>query len=127
MISSDKIKKAAAYLIPLLILIIFTLILTSGFFLKKTFEAGTTIPQTLEKLELIIVGESWGEAEVMVDSLQHQWDTLAPYLQISTTESDIKDFSKSITSLKGYIRGEELGSALAELGLLNYIWEQFEY
>lgn len=124
--SSDELKKIIAYLFPILILTFFLLILTSGYFVKMTFLSGTTIPETLVELELIVESESWEEAESMTNSLQKQWDKLAPFLQISTTEEDIKGFSQSIIRLKGYIRGQELGLALSELKLLNYTWNQFE-
>lgn len=118
------VKKLLVYLISILSLIIFTLILTSGSYLKQTLPAGKQIETTFLQLEELTLNESWSEAEAKVKLLDQSWNDIAPKLQISSEDDDIKHFSESIKRLEGYLKGKDSSLVLAEIGSLRFVWER---
>ena len=118
------VKKILAYSIPVLTLIIFVLILTSGTYLKAHLQAGKQLEAAMLQLEELTFNGSWSEAEAKVSELDQAWRNLSPKLQISSEEDDIREFSNSIERLKGYIKGEDSDSALAEIGSLRFTWSR---
>jgi len=126
MSKSDIIKKVVAYVIPLITLIAFLTILASVGYFQTYSEAGKRIPKSIDQVEKFILRESWEEAVFQNKDLQNDWDNLTPIIQISTTEEDIREFSKTLVRLEGYLKGKEKGSALAEIGMLRFMWGQLE-
>lgn len=126
MSKSDTIKKILAYVIPLITLAAFLTTLASVGYIKTHSEMGKQIPRSIDQIEKLIQNESWEEAVSENMELQSQWNTLTPIIQISTTEEDIKEFSRAVARLEGYLKGKDQGSALAEVRILRFTWGQFE-
>ncbi len=119
---NPKIQKYLAYMVPLLILVIFLLVMTSGSYLKVNLESGKEVVSALSELELLVTNQAWEQAGAKVSSLDASWRKIGPLLQISSEEDDIKQFTQGIARLRGYIGGQDAGSALAEIELLKLIW-----
>lgn len=116
-------QKILVYSISVLSIVLFMLILTSGLYVKRNLPAGRQIEATLLQLEELTTNQSWIEAETKVELLDQFWNTIAPWLQISSEEGDIKHFGNTIKRLEGYIKGKNSSSALAEISSLWFIWE----
>lgn len=123
---SNSIKKVLAYIIPSIIIIAFLVVLASGGYLKANTESGKQIPKLIDKIETLIQNEAWEEALGEKERLQNHWNTLTPLIQISTTEETIKDFSRALNNLDGYLKGKEQGMSLAEIAMLRFSWDSLE-
>lgn len=123
-LNKDFIKKTLAYLIPFFILAAFLFLLSSSSYLKENLEENRKIPVVLKELDTLVAAHSWKEAESKVEILTFLWEKSAPKLQISSEEDDMKNFSLGLQRLKGFLRGKDDSSALAEIGILKLTWEQ---
>jgi len=126
MSKSGTIRKVFTYMIPLFTLVVFLIILSSVGYLKNHTEEGKQIPKSIDQIESQIQNESWDDAISETKNLNSHWNTLTTKIEISTTEDDIKQFSRALARMEGYLKGKEQGSALAEIGLLKYTWGQLE-
>jgi len=124
--SKDNILKVLGYFIPLSIIVVFLVTLASGGYLQTHSEAGKQISGSIDQIEKLVKNESWEEAISENMDLQSKWKTLNPIIQISTNEEDIREFSRAMVRLEGYLKGREQGSALAEIGILRFTWVQLE-
>ena len=122
----DIALKALLYIIPAMTIIAFLVVLSSFGFIKGNLSAGKQIPATIDKLEELVMNEAWEEALQEKKKLQQNWDKLAPLIQISTTEENIKDFSRTLNALEGYLRVKEKGLSLAEVQIIRFSWQQLE-
>ncbi len=123
---SNSIKKVLAYIIPSIIIIAFLVVLASGGYIKTNTESGKQIPKSIDKIETLIQNEAWEEAVAEKERLLNHWNTLTPLIQISTTEETIKDFSRGLNNLEGYLKGKEQGLSLAEIAMLRFSWDSLE-
>ncbi|NLZ39258.1 MAG: DUF4363 family protein [Firmicutes bacterium] len=122
----DIVLKVLFYFLPAAVIVIFLVILNSFGFIKSYLPAGKQIPAAIDNIENLIIEEAWGEALQEEEKLQQNWNKLVPLIQISTTEENIKDFTRTLNTLEGYLRGKEKGLSLAEVQLLRFSWQQLE-
>ncbi|NLM26318.1 MAG: DUF4363 family protein [Firmicutes bacterium] len=120
---TDLIQKIVVHVIPLITLLLFAVILTSGSYLKKLPE-GQRIQSALNELQELINQESWNEALVHAEQLASEWNKLNPKLQISVVDQELIEFTNRTQRLQAYLRAQELGSALAEINTLCYLWQR---
>ncbi|HBR02401.1 MAG TPA: hypothetical protein DD738_07305, partial [Ruminiclostridium sp.] len=63
--------------IPIITLILFTLVMLSGEFLKQPIGKDDDIPQAIEELKKTIQQEEWSQVSKKTDELEKMWKKIA--------------------------------------------------
>lgn len=115
-------KKAAAILIPALLLTLFIMIMTSSYFLTKPFGTRDNVPAIIEEIKTGAAIGDWSAASDGAEQLEDAWRIVTKRVQFSAARDEIRDGKTSIARLKGYIEANDEAGTLSELGEINEHW-----
>ena len=117
-------KRFLVYGLTILVVLIFLGIMSSGPYIKSYHSSAKEIDSILTQIQESVNAKSWQKAEKELSSLDKAWADLAPIIQISSEEDDVKQFSQVIKHLKGYLKAKDTASSFGEMELLKLIWER---
>ena len=115
-------KKAAAILIPVLLLAVFVMIMTSASFLKKPFETKDDVLAIIDEIKSEAVSGDWSGAKDGAKQLEEAWKIVTKRVQFSAARDEIRDGKSSIARMKGYIEANDKAGTLSELGEVKEHW-----
>lgn len=115
-------KKAAAILIPALLLAIFIMIMNSSSFLKKSFGTKDDVPAIIYEIKTEAVSGDWSGAKDGAEQLEDAWKIMTKRVQFSAARDEIRDGKSSIARLRGYIEANDKAGTLSELGEVKEHW-----
>ncbi len=117
-------RKLMVITIPIITLILFTLVMLSGEFLKQPIGKDDDIPQAIEELKKTIQQEEWSQVSKKTDELEKMWKKIAARVQFSSERDEINYFSMNIARLRGAIMAENKPEALIEISEAYEHWDE---
>ena len=117
-------RKLMVITIPIITLILFTLVMLSGEFLKQPIGKDDDIPQAIEELKKTIQQEEWSQVSKKTDELEKMWKKIAVRVQFSSERDEINYFSMNIARLRGAIMAENKPEALIEISEAYEHWDE---
>lgn len=116
------IKKIIYYSIPVLTLILFIIIMTSGILLKNSMKSSQEINEYLSKIKTNIVDEEWDQAHKNFVKLKNMWDIVKKWIQFSVERDEFIRFDLALARLEGTIMARDKVSALIAINETTEIW-----
>ncbi len=118
--------KIISYILPIFILIVFILIMTTGGLLKKPLCMQDDISTYLTLIENSIENKEWMDAENNIDALSTAWKQVQKRVQFSVERQELTMMSLSISHLKGSVQAKSQGLSFVYLYALKEIWNDLE-
>ena len=115
-------KRVIAYVLPVLMILSFVYVMTSGEIQKQPRGEGDNVSVLIEQLEENIMQEEWTHAEQTLEQLEIAVGKVLPRVQYSAGRDDIINLERNLSRVRGNVRGKEKAGALSELAEANYFW-----
>jgi len=116
-------NKFIAKLIPIALLILFILVMTSGLFLSKYLASTQQLSNHLNNLERNITNNNWSLAQQQLAKSQKLWDSTSFWIHFSTTLNKLEQININLAQLKAALKTEDKKSALSTLAELQERWD----
>lgn len=111
-------------LIPIISIIIFILIMTTGSLLKKPLFGDDDVIHYIDDVRDKIKNENWEMASDQLKKAQKSWKKVVHRIQFSTERSEINSLKVNLERTHGFISAKDKSGALAELSEARYIWTE---
>lgn len=115
--------KKIRFIIPILFLILATILMESGSFLKKTYN-GDKIPESLDNIINDINIDNWESAEIKASNIKTIFDKSSKLIQFSVERNEIFEFKYNLALLDGYIHSQDKSNVIAQVYLLKENWNE---
>ncbi len=119
-------KKTVSYIVPILVLILFITIMTSGGILKKPFGKSDDVASCIETLKKDVINEDWEQAKTDVQHLKAAWKTVEKRVQFSVERDEMNIIDINIARIEGAISIGDKSSAIIELSEIMEHWNALE-
>lgn len=119
-------KKFLRYSIPIVSLIIFVAIMTTGGLLKKPFHNNDNFRSTLSMVRKDVKKADWKNAKKNVKKLNIAWHIVEKRIQFSVERNDMNSLDLSLARLNGAISIKDSSSAYIELSEMAELWKNLE-
>lgn len=117
-------RKFFIIVIPIVTLLLFVLIMSSGNILKRPLGEDDDIPQSIDNIIEAVENEAWSEAASKLQDLDKLWDKVIKRVQFGSERDEINKLSTSIARLKGAVKAEDKAGALMELYEAYNHWDE---
>ncbi len=119
-------KKIKYYFIPVLLIIAFVIIMTTGNIVKKPFSQKDDVQYYIERVNKDVNSEKWVEGKLNVDKLKIAWRKVSKRVQFSVERDEMVAIDRNIAKIKGSIEAKDKTSALIELSEIKENWMDLE-
>lgn len=116
--------KFSLKLIPITMVGLFVIMMTSGSFLKKPLNDEDDVMLHIQQLKENVQNEQWEVASDHLEKTIQAWKKVVKRIQFSVERDEINSFRKTLERTKGFIKAEEKGGALAEIDEAHHIWTE---
>lgn len=109
-------KRIIAYLIPVIVLLLFFFIMNGGIYLKQRI--GQSDNHFLEDIDIVkknVEEGNWKHAGDSLEELDEAWKKKIPLIQFSVERDQINGIDISLARLRGYLEAKDKAGCLAEL------------
>lgn len=110
--------------IPILVIGIFILSMTTGVILKKPFLGHDDVLHHVQVLKEDVRNEQWNRAEDHLKQAKKAWRTVSKRIQFSSEREEMRLISRIFVRIHGFIEAREKGSVLAEIEEIEYLWDE---
>jgi hypothetical protein len=112
-------KIAALALIALLLIIP-----ESCTILKRPLDKRTQFSEQLATIKNCVSREDWASSIASQNAAEKTWKSIKPLLQIDIDHDYVNEIENSFTELKAYIQARDKSKALAEIMLIQDLWDK---
>jgi len=110
------VKRFIAYLVPIIILVLFFVVMNAGIYLKQSInETDHHFLKYHKEIKRKVEEGNWEEAMKYADRLDNVWKKKIPIIQFSVERDQINGIDISLARLRGYIKAEDKAGCFAEL------------
>lgn len=117
-------RKFMVAAIPIATLILFILIMQSGFILKGPLGQNDDIPGAIKELMEYVRNDEWETVGHKTEELEKMWQGIVKRVQFSAERDEINFFSTSIARLRGAVLAKDKSNALMELNEAYNHWSE---
>lgn len=110
--------------IPVFLIGIFILSMTTGILLKKPFLGHDDVLHHVHVLKEDVRNEQWDKAEDHLIKAKKAWKTVSKRIQFSSEREEMRLISRIFVRIHGFIEAREKGSILAEIAEIEYLWDE---
>ncbi|MCW3490927.1 DUF4363 family protein [Dethiobacter alkaliphilus] len=116
------IKRIMAYSLPVILIMSFVYVLTSGESQKKPKAENDNVSALFLQLEKQVAAEEWEKAGETLSNLETAVGKVVPRVQYSVGRDDIINLERNLARVRGYVGAQEKAGALSELAEASYFW-----
>lgn len=117
-------KKSVRIIIPIILLGLFILAMTTGGLLKKPMSDEDDLISFIEKTEKEVLNQDWEKASTHLDDAKKAWKKVVMRIQFSAERDEINELHKTLDRTKGFIEAKDKGGAMGELAEARNIWKE---
>ena len=114
------------YIIPIMILLLFVGIMTSGGILKRPFGKADDVISYIESLKKDVANENWQQAKMDITQVKSSWRIVEKRVQFSVERNAMNAIDVSISRIEGAIYAQDKTSAIIELSQITRCWNDLE-
>lgn len=119
-------KKMIKYAIPVLVLLVFVAVMTSGGLVKRPLGKEDDVVAHIEAVKRDVVSENWQQAQVDLSKVKSAWTTVAKRVQFSVERNEMNTIDMNIARMEGAISAQDKSAALMELSEMMEHWDDLE-
>ncbi|MCY6960298.1 DUF4363 family protein [Clostridium brassicae] len=119
-------NKGKAYIIPIITIIIFIGVMTSGGFLKKSFNDKDNVINYIDIIKQDITNENWNQAGKDLEYLKNAWNIVGKRVQFSVERNEMIMINTNIARLEGAIWAKDKSEGLIEISEIIEHWRDLE-
>ncbi len=119
-----EMKKSVRIIIPIILLGIFILAMTTGGLLKKPMSDEDDLISFIEKTEKEVLNQDWKKASTHLSDAKKAWKKVVRRIQFSAERDEINELHKTLDRTRGFIEAKDKGGAMAELAEARNIWKE---
>ena len=119
-------KKLKFYGIPVVVILLFVCIMTTGSILKKPFSQKDDVQYYLKELKKAISSEKWSQANYDLEKLKYAWETVEKRVQFSVERDEMVCIDRNIAKVGGAIEAKDKISGLIEISEIKENWDKLE-
>lgn len=109
-------------LVPITILLLFVLIMTGDWYLKRPRNANEDVALHINKVREAAMADDWARAQADLKQLQLAWHTIIRRVQFSVERDEIRELTRTLARLGGALAAQDKPSALMELAEAEEHW-----
>lgn len=117
-------KKSVRIIIPIILLGLFILAMTTGGLLKKPMSDEDDLISFIEKTEKEVLNQDWKKASTHLSDAKKAWKKVVRRIQFSAERDEINELHKTLDRTRGFIEAKDKGGAMAELAEARNIWKE---
>lgn len=117
-------KKTLIITFSILILLLFVVILNSGYFLKNSFSNDDDILKQLSLIEAAINNNEWDRADMEIEKSLQAWEKVRKRVQFSVEREHLEKLNCELCTLKGTIIVENKNDAIITLEKIKGLWSE---
>ncbi|HLR79768.1 MAG TPA: DUF4363 family protein [Bacillota bacterium] len=117
-------KKIFFKLLPIVVIGLFILVMTTGAFLKKPLTGDDDVIHHIDNVQNSIHEDQWEKANEQLTQAEQAWKKIISRIQYSAERDEINTISKNIERARGYIDVQDKAGTLSELAEARFIWEE---
>jgi hypothetical protein len=121
-----NVKKLKFYSIPVVLMLLFVCIMTTGSILKKPFSQKDDVQYYLKELKKVISSERWDQASYNLDKLKYAWEIVEKRIQFSVERGEMISIDRNIARISGAIDAKDKTSGLIEISEIKENWDKLE-
>ncbi|MFB4164131.1 DUF4363 family protein [Alteribacillus sp. JSM 102045] len=117
-------KKFLLYFIPCVFIISTFVLMTSGGWMKNSFNENNNVISYLENMEHHIKHEEWNSAKTEQLKAQKAWEAVSKRIQYSVERADMQTMNQSLSKIKGGIENQDTSTIFPELYYFYDAWDK---
>ena len=119
-------KEIKFYIIPVLTLIVFTAIMTTGGILKRPFSKTDNVMGCMENLKKDTADEKWEQADKDLKNLKTAWNIVKKRVQFSVERDEMNLIDTNIAKIEGALTIHDKSFIIIELSEMKGHWNELE-
>lgn len=119
-------RKIKRYIVPVLTLVIFIVIMTSGGFLKRSFNNKDKVLLNIENLKTDILRNDWQQANEDFNKLKSSWKIIERRVQFSTELDELNTIDTNLARIEGALLVKDKAFIIIELSEIIKHWNKLE-
>lgn len=119
-------KKLKFYIIPVMTLILFTAIMTTGGPLKRSFGKNDNVMKYIDNLMSDVKSEKWQQAESDIKYLKRAWEIVKKRVQFSVEKDEMNLIDMNIAKMEGALTIHDKSFFIIELSEMKGHWNELE-
>ena len=116
------VKRVIAYALPVLMILFFVYVMTTGELKKEPRSDADNISTLIQQLQQELMQEDWLIADQTLNRLEIAFGKVVPRVQYSAGRDDIINLERNLARVRGYVMAQEKAGALSELAEAEYYW-----
>lgn len=117
-------RKILLYTVPTLTLILFVIVMNSGYFLKKSFGDDDNVHEKVQQLEQHVKNSNWMEAEKDIDKIEIAWNKVVHRIQFSVEKEYMLEINGALSRIKGGVEAKDKEAILEEIYFYYELWDR---
>lgn len=109
--------------IPLLVLAVSVLAMTTGPVLMRPRGAGDDVEARLDAVSAMALAERWDEAGAAVQALEGAWDQVRGRMRFTLASSEVEDFDMGLAELQGAVDARDQTQVRIAHRRLTALWQ----
>ncbi|MFO7263845.1 MAG: hypothetical protein A6D91_00440 [Bacillaceae bacterium G1] len=110
------------YGVPIVILAICVLVMTSGNWLKQPLRGDDDVLALVREVERLSEGEQWEEARAKALAAHQAWHHVVNRIQFSVEREMMMEISGTLAKIQGAVRAEDTAAVLQEIHYFYELW-----
>lgn len=119
-------KKFKAYIIPVLTILLFIAIMTTGGLLKKPFSSKDDVISYIEIMRKDINEEKWDKAGKDLSNIKTAWEIVKKRVQFSVERDEMILIDTNISRIEGALSERDKSFIIIELSEMQNHWNELE-
>ena len=111
------------YILPSALILLFSILLLSGSWLKNPLGNDDRIFESIKKLECYAKQEKWNEAKLQVDYADKAWEKIVNRIQFSIEREDVYAILELLSRVRGAIVAKDKEAIIQEVYYFYKKWE----
>lgn len=119
-------KKIKGYIIPILTILLFVAVMTTGGLLKKPFRHNDDVVTNIEIMRKDINEEKWDKARRDLENIKTSWEIVKKRVQFSVERDEMILIDTNISRIEGALPVQDKSFISIELSEMKNHWDELE-
>ncbi|MFD1020985.1 DUF4363 family protein [Thalassobacillus hwangdonensis] len=117
-------KKIILYLVPILTIILFILVMNSGYVLKKPLGNDDRLLEAITQIESDVKEEEWDHAKEHITYSEKAWTKIVRRIQFSLEKEYVIEITGILSRIKGGIEVKDDKGIIQEIYYFYELWDK---
>lgn len=117
-------RKKGIIISSILMLILFIVVMGSGFILKNSFSHDDNVIRQVDLVQKAVVADNWEQASIELEKGFKAWEKVKNRIQFSVERIFIEDIDVELATLAGAIKAENRDLGIITTEKIKILWNE---